>query len=196
MIITCLPLPNIPSPPEKYVEESLTYLTRELDHAHRSPEFYTARTITKDGESYQSRSQKRIPLEGEFTKWCQTNIDPACYHCSICVTEGPSPYQGPHADPLRDYGLLYVTDTGGKSVTTSFWQKQGSLLVYPRSTHPYLTTDYTSDLELVNQFVLEPNQWYLLNTRIIHSVENLASRRISLQCSIDDVVNLLQKNNG
>jgi hypothetical protein len=199
MTITCLAMPNVPAPPEQYIKESLTYLTRELTGSYPLPDAYRSRTVTKNGQTYQSRSQQRIQLDDVFTDWCQTNIDPKCYHCSICVTDGPGPYQGPHCDPLRDYGLLYITDPGGISVTTSFWHKEGSELVYPRDpreTYPFIRLDYGNDLKLVTQVVLEPNQWYLLNTRVIHSVENATSRRISLQCSLDDVADLLQKNNS
>jgi len=196
MTITCLPLPFLSSPPEQYVEQSLEYKTQELSNAFGSPSFYSSRMVAKDGVLYQTRSQKRIPLEGDFTEWCHENIDPKCYHCSICVADGPGPYHGPHVDPYRDYGLLYVTDTGGSSVTTSFWQKKNSPMIYPRDTEQFVSEDYSDELILIDRFVLQPNQWYLLNTRIIHSVENATSRRISLQCSLDDVADLLQKNKG
>ncbi len=196
MDITCVLLPFLPSPPEQYIKQSLTYHSQDLSDAFGSPSFYSSRSVIKDGISYQTRSQKRIPLEGEFTEWCHVNIDPMCYHCSICVNDGPGPYHGPHTDPYRDYGLLYVTDTGGPSVTTSFWQKKDFPVTYPRDSQQFVTEDYSNDLILINQVILQPNQWYLLNTRVIHSVENVASRRISLQCSLDSVADLLQKNNG
>jgi hypothetical protein len=40
------------------------------------------------------------------------------------------------------------------------------------------------ELEMVETVKLEANQWYILNARAIHSVENMTSPRISIQAAL------------
>ena len=55
------------------------------------------------------------------------------------------------------------------------------------------TPDIKGPLTKIESVIVEPRRWFLLNSRIIHSVENITGKRISLAVSLSDqaVVNLL-----
>ena len=208
MALTYLPLPHILPPPKDCIDQALLHQEAMLAGAYEgggnpqqdSTAFdYINRSVIKDGKSYKSRRQRRFPLADEFTQWCKENIDLECFNGSICTNEGNEPFHGPHIDPYRNYGLLYVVDTGGPTVTTSWWQKKDSPIMYSLEDYPpLLYHDYT-DLDLLNSVSMKVGMWYVINVRVLHSVENLKSRRITIQCSLNDVSRLesavLLKNN-
>lgn len=207
MILTYLPLPHIPSPPDHYIEQALVHQTAMLEGAFEGGGFgssidigYITRSVVRDGQTYQSRRQRRFILPEDFTQWCKDNIDPGCYNGSICTNEGVDPYHGPHIDPYRNYGLLYVVDAGGENVITSWWQKKDCPTMYSLQEYPPLMYDDYGNLDPLESLSMLPNTWYLINVRVLHSVENITHRRITLQCAINDSSSLesavLQKNNS
>jgi hypothetical protein len=53
--------------------------------------------------------------------------------------------------------------------------------------------DYNK-LKVLDSGRLEEGRWAILDTRILHSVENLTGDRISVQISLDDIPNHLNLN--
>ena len=88
----------------------------------------------------------------------------------------------PHVDGLRMIGYNYVIHSDAKSKTCFYEpKKEYSHLV------PYPDTDILHDrLELVYEEVVKFQSWYKINTKKIHSVENLANpgKRIAISLSI------------
>jgi hypothetical protein len=71
-------------------------------------------------------------------------------------------------------------DRGGDDATTYFFQQKGHPV--EREGHPTnitLCDDY-SQLEIIDQIQFPLNQWVLLNTNILHGVENVTGSRINL----------------
>jgi hypothetical protein len=193
MVLTYLKLLQIPSPPSIYIEQALLHQKEELTGACEGGgvgdtinKEYTHRTVTKDGISYTSRRQRRFPLGEDFDQWCKQHIDTNCFYGSICTNEGADPYHGPHIDPYRNYGLLYVIDTGGPDVKTSWWKKPNNPIMYPRREYPPLLYEDYSNLEMIESITMDLNTWYLINVRVMHSVENVLHRRITIQTSLND----------
>jgi hypothetical protein len=82
----------------------------------------------------------------------------------------------PHFDAHRKFSLNYIVETGGNNVQTSFYDLQRSendIELKPKNI-PY------ENLIKTNKYVLSQNKWYLSNTQICHSVENIDSLRIIL----------------
>jgi hypothetical protein len=89
--------------------------------------------------------------------------------------------QLPHTDVTRDYVLLYNVSAGGPDSTLCFWQEEGEQLFRDRM----LAVERSPRLKLVDSTKGPFDCWYLMNTRVIHSVENVTSLRLNLQVSFD-----------
>jgi hypothetical protein len=90
---------------------------------------------------------------------------------------------GAHIDRTRNYTLMYLLETGGDDHQTVFYQENGvDELFRPKEYH----VDNYDDLSIVSVIRLEVNKWNLLQARILHSVENIAQGRKSIQISLDD----------
>ena len=88
---------------------------------------------------------------------------------------------------MSEFILLYNIDTGGPEAATTLWQQQN----FPLHRDPGLSIENTSDLTKVCE-VVGPTGWYLINARILHSVENVTAPRINIQISM--TAEHLQKN--
>ena len=91
----------------------------------------------------------------------------------------------PHTDTFRHFTLLYnINDCGGDNY---FWQEKGQPIF--RKSSPGIIKDYSTLTELCH-FKSPIRQWYVINNRIIHSVENLSAYRESIQieCMVNDKV--------
>ena len=51
----------------------------------------------------------------------------------------------------------------------------------------YVLIDDYDKLELIESADFETNRWALFNTQVIHSVENIERKRVSIQISIDSI---------
>lgn len=142
------------------------------------------RTCTKNGETIGHSYYARFDISTELKTWVDSNITNEYVNVGLSHMWG-EPVNLPHTDHTRDVTMLYLFDTGGPSVETKFWQRQGFPIHHENTDKEYnynpqqpLTYD---DLDLLYTEVLEPNCWYILDARCIHSVEGMISSRISLQ---------------
>jgi hypothetical protein len=92
---------------------------------------------------------------------------------------------GVHTDETRHYVLMYNLDNGGGHL--KFWQEKGQPL---ERDGRYLVTDY-SKLDLVETVETPNNRWYLINARVLHSVEGITSTRINVQVSLNNTVQIV-----
>jgi hypothetical protein len=92
----------------------------------------------------------------------------------------------PHTDRLRRHAINYVIDTGGIDVSTKFYKlKSGEPTV--NENFPTRGKDYKYlDLELIDSFVFEPNNWYLFDPQVIHTVENITGRRVFVGLTLEN----------
>jgi hypothetical protein len=95
-----------------------------------------------------------------------------------------------HTDRVRRVAINYIIDTGGENVRTSWYRERGQSLhrdykgagemVAGRKQINY------SDLELVESVVFEPMSWYMIQTDVIHDVQNITANRVSLTGNFDN----------
>jgi len=133
----------------------------------------------KNGIEIHNSPLTRQPLDYKTTQWCKQNISQKLQ--SLVIN-----YQGidktnstavPHTDTTRQWTLMWFTDTGGTDVKTVFWQERGHDIVRePR----YYPKNYEDLIELESH-VFDKHRWVLINSQVIHSVENLQSVRKSIQ---------------
>lgn len=127
----------------------------------------------------------RWNVSDEVAQWVADNITPDFLKLGLQVHDriDSANKHNPHTDKTRAWVLMYCIQPGGDKVTTSWYQEQG---------HPILrdlgiyTTDIKHSLTKIDSVVIEPRRWFLLNSRIIHSVENITGKRISLAISLSD----------
>ena len=84
---------------------------------------------------------------------------------------------GAHTDITRDYTLIYLLQTGGDNPPTVFWQEDGEELIRPPKTQG---VDF-SKLKFIDSVTIPLNTWCIIDSRILHSVENLTSNRVAIQ---------------
>jgi hypothetical protein len=189
---------DFPAPP--------SWVLNQLDHCvkHRNLELtdnnkislsngYSSRSVIKDSVSYTSRFQKRYILGKDVEDWISNSTEFAATLPTVTINEGVGPYHGPHVDAGREYALTYMIETGGENILTSWWIKVNMpLVIKDNDDSARLTSNYDDQLCLLHQIKMEPNKWYLYNTRILHSVEGCKNARISLQMNVRNPIALLR----
>lgn len=137
--------------------------------------------VLRNGEMVSGRlySRKDIDRESELEHWVKTNIVPQYTHCAVSKYKGPC--LGPHMDKSRFYNLQYIYETGGSNVQTVFYEPKTNEAIL--EFEQLYVTDYNK-LDVVEVFKLEPRKWYLINTRSLHSVEDIETMRIALQIGL------------
>jgi hypothetical protein len=91
----------------------------------------------------------------------------------------------------RNYTLIYNINNANGYI--KIWQERGHPLL--RNPPGYLVRDY-SKLDLVEKIETPNNQWYLLNSAILHSVEGIGGIRVNIQLGFkteNDLVGLVDK---
>lgn len=84
-----------------------------------------------------------------------------------------------HTDENRQCQFIYILDTGGEGIQTSWYMEPGKPVA--RKWKRYLTCiNDTRHLIKLCSVVLKPKTWYYFNTAIIHDVQNIQAMRNAL----------------
>lgn len=181
-------LPQLPHPPEQLIKKIDTSFRPSQDHfSAESLSHVSIRQVCdwKD-QSYEwiqpmaSNKNKRRHFDPEFLQWVRENITHEFQESNSGFMLFDE-VQLPHTDLTRDYVLLYNLNPGGKNATLCFWQEEGKELYRERM----VTSERGQHLKLIDSITGPFNCWYLMNTRILHSVENVEGLRLNLQISFD-----------
>jgi hypothetical protein len=120
----------------------------------------------------------------ELTIWARENIS-LDLRLNIQTIHGGD--LGPHTDGKDSRGfhrfcnLMYILDTGSDDpVYTNFYH----------TPYEYINkgNKVPENLKIIDTVIYEKNQWLLMNSRIIHSVNGLTRTRIALSFSIFEPV--------
>jgi len=91
-----------------------------------------------------------------------------------------------HSDRERLTALNYIIDEGGEDVITSWYKENNKELFRERKTSGGQSdsgfVNY-QNLELLKSAKLEKNCWYIIDTRILHDVDNITGTRKSISIS-------------
>jgi len=137
---------------------------------------------------------ERFPISGKLQQWLAFNIvrDPIDFGAGFDNEECLQVNHIPHIDFSRNYSLNYMVTTGGNNVLTNFYQEEGyglerldfrSTFKSPQDCMNYIKT---AKLTLIDSVQVEHERWVLLNTKVIHEVQNLTGFRSSIQISLSD----------
>lgn len=178
-------LDHLPHPPKKFLDIADEYL-KNNDWGHdplNLAEKYKDRVLLRNGESVGFTFHHYHELDEEFVEWAHKEIHPDAFDCGIRFLDGkPGPFLGPHTDIRRDISIMYVLDHGGADVETVWYQEEGHDVVRGRSVH---ANDY-SKLDVVDRVRFPERTWVILNTLILHGVENVTGVRTAFQLSANE----------
>jgi hypothetical protein len=130
-------------------------------------------------------------VNSELTTWLEQNIPDINTRFNILYQTQRSNNNVPsthivHTDRLRLTALNYIIDTGGDNVMTSWYKEDGKELQRSKkitgSQSDSGAVDY-KNLQLLESVNLEKNNWYIINTRILHDVDNITATRKSISIS-------------
>ena len=190
-MFTYLPLPSLPSVPEKFIDLAIEISQRADLTTYVDPSNYKAREVVKDGKTHVSRRQLAVELGPDWDQWVRENIvtDFSDTGVRICFDNGSS-IQGPHVDrPFGKYKIYYLITPGGEKVVTSWYKEKNCPLFRERNT---VVNDY-SYLEIVDSIQIPTGRWILFNTNILHDVTGLESTRMNLVVTLPNSHEFVQR---
>jgi len=206
-MFTQIALPQIPHPPKtilnqaQIIVDSYNNGTADLDekpdNAYVYNGGYADRVYHRHGQTIKTRRQHVYSLGEEFRKWTADYIHPFVLESGLSVSVPVElGCQGPHCDLGRRYALNYIIDCGGDNVRTVWYKEKGYPIERLHNSGPEgksYWADYP-DLEVIDDIVFSPGIWVLLNTKILHSVENITGYRCFLTVSLPDLNTFPWKN--
>jgi len=142
-----------------------------------------------DMKAFESKATvQSTPLTNpKIVDWMEENIGGNMRDIEVTWTTAGLNSIGVHTDRGRNYALMYLLDQGGDNCFSTVYQQEGHPLIRERATH----VEDRSTLKEIHTYVAEKGRWYVLDTRILHTVDNLERFRIAIQCSFDDVSHLV-----
>jgi hypothetical protein len=134
------------------------------------------------GRTYQGVTHRRRPLGAKWESWVKANIWNDIIDTGISYADGAPdrPTSTAHTDGSRDFSLIWSVDPGGPEAELAIWRHRD----YPILWDCHVA--FTDTKDLINLTVLRgnPGCWYLVNSKILHSTENLVRNRVGLQVSL------------
>jgi len=137
----------------------------------------------RNGKSYRNSRGFRYTLAQEVLDWIHQHLTDQYTDCGLSVIHGPDGLLAPHTDQTRRFAVLYTFDAGGPEVRTVYHQEQGHSV--ERELRVF-GTDY-SRLTQVHAVQFPLRTWVIMNTNVLHSVENLISDRVQIQFGTNSV---------
>lgn len=185
-MFTWLPMAHLPDPPAIFTKRAGELSTRTdlpdlVDQMKLAP--YRVRSVQRNGTIVQSRSQKGRDMGSDWEQWVRENIVDDFIETGLRVSEPVSDTHGAHTDPLRKWKLYYLLERGGDDAVTCFYKEKGYPVVRDLDDQ-MIVCNNMDELELIEQVTWPMKQWVLINTMIIHSVENIQGYRYNYTVSI------------
>lgn len=199
-------MPQFMHPPQKFIDKA-RQLTKELADGTCEQEpinsglfnkGYTERTYIRHGVETPTRVGRMYSLGDDFIQWVKDYLHPHPDETGLNVLKPfDCPIMGPHIDTKRKYVLFYPIALGGDNVQTVFYKEPGHTIDRSHSLGPsgvgYYVRDY-KDLEAIDQINMQIGVWYLMNPKVIHSVENVHGPRSMITVSLPDMDQFPWKN--
>jgi hypothetical protein len=184
----CQILPHLPAPPAWLVDRYQAHARPEQQQftGTEGPYIGLKRREDWQQQSYNwiqpmaSNRNMRIHFDSQSLAWIRQNIvsEFSENNSGMMFFEEP---QLPHTDSTRDFVLLYNVTTGGADSELCFWHEDQHPLFRDRMT----TSERGPHLKKIFSLKGPENAWYLMNTMVLHSVENVTSLRVNLQISFE-----------
>lgn len=186
-------LPDLPAPPQRFLDEidldwqPDTDTTKQYSAGNNQAlgEFLATAPVRNNinwyGRLHQGVTHRRRPLGSDWETWVRENISNDFNDTGISYADGAldRPTSAAHTDGSRDFSLIWSVDPGGPQAELALWRAKDHPVLWDRH------VCFTDTCDLINLAILpgNPGCWYLVNSKILHSVENLVRNRVGLQVS-------------
>lgn len=197
-MFTWIQLDNLPSVPQQFIDQA--FAVAQTADAEAESHFKLIsndsskvfkRKLLIDGKEYPTRHQWSGELSKDWEDWVRTNIISSFINTGVRVSVGPedTTWHGAHSDGYKGpprkfvYKLYYLIEPGGDNVDTVFYKEVGQPVERTEEQAQFIN-DY-SQLEVVDKVRLPLRKWVLLNTSILHGVENVTGPRTNLVVGIE-----------
>lgn len=165
---------HLPVVPADLIEQILnTVHSSPVDHA------VAARTVTVNDKIYNNIEYNRHRASDDLTNWIHTHIGSDYVSMGVQIQD-PGLFNHthfPHTDTApRHWVLNYNIQPGGDHVITHWYQESDHPLVREGPTTPV----DQNQLRVIESVQVQPFRWHVLNTSVLHGVENIHSCRIAI----------------
>jgi hypothetical protein len=180
---TWLAMPDLPPVPEHFIERGLRIIDDNITDFARNDKLgrdiygiYSKRTrkLVKNQEEVDPVFQVSYDLGADWDQWVKDNITPKYYDTSVRTVASyaeNATEQGPHTDGAK-LKLYYLIDPGSADAMTSFYMQPGHPMVRVfDNEYDIIYADNIDDLVLLDQAHFPARTWILLNSYVIHGVE-------------------------
>lgn len=144
--------------------------------------------FTQGGVVKNSVAFVQFLLEKPVLDWIHDNIIDHGYG-NLRITQstidpnGGEKHKIAHTDFTRDFVLIYLLENGGPDHRTVFYHEKDQPLVRERNLRVF---DY-SLLQEIDSVRIPLHRWILMQTQILHAVENIPNHRVAFQLGINDI---------
>lgn len=185
---------DAPGPPQWLLAEAAQFVNQgnpTQATLNNWREDFTARPLHLAGVAYKNAFNHSCFLSDRSLSWTRSSITPLAKDIRITFTQPGLERCGPHVDRTRDYTLMYLLKTGGQDHSTVFYrEKNQQVLIRERAYH---VDDYDC-VERIAHVQQTTGHWNLVQSRVLHSIENIQDGRVSIQISIDAIDDLVYTN--
>jgi hypothetical protein len=192
-MFTWMPIEGLPHPPQHFIDRAIQFANEGSEGKRKNMntayypggvETHVDRSVTLEGETYSSRYQVGYELGEDFDQWVRKNIVSDFVNATVRRSEGKSPLHGAHIDNSRRWAIWYMLERGGEDSRTRFYKLPGHPTEWPLEHRVFNNMDELVEFDSVKWPV---NQWFVINTSIIHAITDVTGARTSLQIGVMDI---------
>lgn len=179
-------LPRLPKIPEELVKDIDPRTPGQLLRD------YPGWLMINGDQSFKVSDNPFYKASDELVAWLKENITDISNDIGIRFAFGSPdrPSAGIHTDQTRDFVLQYHLKTGGGKLC--YWDKKNDIL---KPLGKYERIDNYSKVKQASQIEVPIHLWHLIDARLLHSVEDMYSTRVTVQISLNEFPQALIDNN-
>lgn len=183
-------LEDFPKIPDHLIEKSFQGMTEARRQIESMDDFQRtdSRTVSPEIKAW-------IVNDLEFVIWMAENvnfvkgIDKNIVYRKVYSDKNKNFYP-PHIDVYRKFVVMYnLSSASGELV---FWKEKGKPIFRGGENFDFIRN--YDDLEELERFYIPEKTWYIVNSQVIHSVENLSGNREGYQFSVEPRNPIVRKN--
>lgn len=179
---------DLPSIPDHLINDFM----EDKEKRNHYPQIPIHTGFNREDGRTESPNIVAVPAVKSLNDWVTENISNTNRGLIVRTVnvDGSRNFYPPHIDINRKFVMLYnVLDSGGDFI---FWQEEGKS-VTRSMLERQICKDYSKLKELC-RFKTPVKKWYLINTQVVHSIENLMGKRINLQFNLEPTDKLVLEN--
>ncbi len=185
MMFTYLAQPQLSSVPQHFVDRAFQLVNQPpVEDSAISRSMYTPewkdRKVMHEGILKSTRVQKVFELGPDWDQWIRENITTVWHESGVRLSDADTDLHAAHTDYNPLIKLYYPLERGGEHAVTRWYQEPGK----PIQRDPRTSISDMNTVDVIDEVQFEIGRWYLFNTQILHGVEKLQGRRISIQIAM------------